>query len=377
MGRRTLGIVLGIAFTLLGFGQNLFAQANPTCLQTVGWASSLFQGNPVTPPWFVVANPGCLFCITYGAYLATCPPSNASNEVCNTCTPSGGGSGSGGSGSSGSGSGGSGPGSGGSAPGGSSSPVAQAGAPISLPSGNTFISETDVRVPGLGGGLKLTRRWNSVWPATQIASSIGIFGPNWRSTYEERVFMGSDNYLKYSRSDGSYWSFGLGPGNTTVLAAPANTSASFSAGSANWTITFLNGEQRQFSPSTGLLTAIIDRNGNTTQLAYDSSNRLITVTSPASQHLYFNYPSGSFLVSSVTSDFGVTLSYSYDAQGRLSKVTEPDQTTITFAYNAQSQITSVTDSNGKVLESHTYDTNGRGLTSARANGVESVTVTYP
>jgi YD repeat-containing protein len=127
-----------------------------------------------------------------------------------------------------------------------------------------------------------------------------------------------------------------------------------------------------------MLTTIIDRNGNTTTLTYDSANRLATVTDPASRHLYFGYGSpSSYLVTSVTSDFGISLSYAYDAQGRLTLVTNPDLTTVTYTYNSQSLITSVTDSNGKVLESHTYDSNGRGLTSSRAAGVEAVTLTYP
>ena len=167
-------------------------------------------------------------------------------------------------------------------------------------------------------------------------------------------------------------------------AAPANVSAKLvqTGGliSTNpWILTFQNGEQRQFDYATGHLTAIIDRNGNTTQLSYDGSNRLVTVTSPTSQHLYFNYGTGATanLVTSVTSDFGVTLSYQYDSQGRLSQITEPDLTTVSFTYNAQSEITAVTDNNGKVLESHTYDSTGRGLTSSQANGVNALTVTYP
>src|SRR5579859_6691782 len=35
------------------------------------------------------------------------------------------------------------------------------GSPISLADGNTYIEQTDARLPGLGGGLVLTRRWNS------------------------------------------------------------------------------------------------------------------------------------------------------------------------------------------------------------------------
>jgi hypothetical protein len=52
----------------------------------------------------------------------------------------------------------------------------QAGRPIQLASGNTYIDQTDISLPGLGGGLTLRRRWNSTWPSNQIATSIGIFG---------------------------------------------------------------------------------------------------------------------------------------------------------------------------------------------------------
>ena len=189
----------------------------------------------------------------------------------------------------------------------------------------------------------------------------------------------SDNFEKYARGDGSYWSFGIGNSGALVVASPANASATLVQTATCYLLTFQNGEQRQFSLSTGQLIAIVDRNGNTTNLSYDSSNRLVTATSPTSQHLYFNYGSGasSYLVTSVTSNFGVTLSYSYDTAGRLVQVTKPDQTTVNYIYNTQSQITAVTDNDGKVLESHTYDSNGRGLTSSQANGVNAVSITYP
>lgn len=258
--------------------------------------------------------------------------------------------------------------------------AALAGAPISLASGNTFIKETDVRLPGLGGGLSLVRQWNSLWPATQLASQVGLFGPNWRCNFEERVFIGSDNYIKYARGDGSFWSFGY---NTSIqafsTAAPANEVATLQPLTSGWVITFKSGEQRQFDPTTGRLTKIIDRNGNATQLSYDSIGRLTTVTDPVSRHLNFSYPNGSsFLVSGVTSDSGtgISLAYSYDTQGRITQVTNPDSTYYTFQYNTQSLITTVLDQNGLVLEAHTYDTSNRGLSSTRANSVDSLTISY-
>ena len=193
-----------------------------------------------------------------------------------------------------------------------------------------------------------------------------------------------DNWLRYARGDGSFWAFGIStPTGAWIVAAPAAASATLQT-APNLLITFQSGEKRLFILTPGQLTtyqlaAITDRNGNTTQLAYDSSNRLATVTDPASRHLYFNYGNTSWpnVVSSVTSDFGVTLSYSYDTTGRLIQVTRPDLTTINYTYNALSQITQVTDSNGKVLESHTYDSSGRGLTASQANGANAVTFSYP
>jgi YD repeat-containing protein len=252
-----------------------------------------------------------------------------------------------------------------------------AGQPIHLATGSTFIQEKDLKIPGLGGGLSLTRTWNSVWPPAEAAYSTGLFGPNWRSTYEEHVYLGSDGYMRYLRGDGSFWSFGWIGYNLWSLAAPQNGSATLSIGSSVWTITFQNGEQRQFSPSSGSLTAIIDPNGNTTQLAYDGLGRLTTVTDPVSRTLTFTYQSPtSFLVTNVSSSTGTSFSYSYNSDGLLTQVTNPDSTTLNFTYNGQSLITSVTDTNGIVLESHTYDGQGRGLTSARANGVEAVAVSY-
>jgi YD repeat-containing protein len=191
--------------------------------------------------------------------------------------------------------------------------------------------------------------------------------------------------MKYARSDGSFISFAyLGP--VWVIAGgptgnPNNNVlqvANMSQGATTWTITSQNGEQRIFNNLSGSLMSITDRNGNTTQLTYDALNRLVTVTDPVSRTITYTYQSPtSYLVTGVSSSVGLSLSYAYDTQSRLSQVTNPDSTTLNFAYNAQSLISSVTDSSGKVLESHTYDSASRGLTSTRALGVESITLTYP
>ena len=269
---------------------------------------------------------------------------------------------------------------------------AKQGNPISLAIGNTYIEETDVSVPGLGGGLTLTRTWNSMWPSTQSVFQIGMFGKNWSSNFEQRVFTGSDYYVKWARGDGTFYSFGHDPDDNSSssfvyrAAAPANDSSTMKVGDGQWSITDKNGETRTFDPVNGRLLSITDRNGNITQLTYDSAFRLVTVTDPASRHLYFSYGQGAAfsLVSSVTSDFGVSLSYSYDSYQRLIQVTKPDNTHITFEYGQSSindasspLITAVKDNDGKILEAHSYDADARGLSGTEALGVNGATIIWP
>lgn len=343
MIKKTCGVLFLFAILQCAFSAPAAAQSSDPCFSTTVW----YWPDPMPAGWFYYDTYPGTYAYRIAAVSSGCAPPDP-GPVCLPCL----------------------------------APAATGGAPINLATGNTYFQQRDLRIPGISGGLTLVRTWNSKWPSSQSAVQVGLFGPNWRSTYEEQVFVGSDHYVKYSRGDGGFWSFGSsgGPGSWS-LAAPQNVSVTLTAPNTStpyWLMTFQNGEQRRFDSTSGMLTAIIDRNGNTTTLAYDSANRLVTVTDAASRHLTFTYPStSSHLVTGVSSDAGISLSYTYDGQSRLSQVTNPDLTTLSFTYNSQSLITAVTDSSGKILESHTYDSRGRGLTSSRAAGVEAVTITYP
>ena len=262
---------------------------------------------------------------------------------------------------------------------------AQASNPIRLATGDTYITETDVKIPGLGGGLSLSRSWHSIPFSSR--STMGMFGPNWTSNFEESVFVDTGNFVTQLRGDGGVWFFAWRSWDSNgnpyfAVGSPASQTAQLTEtvlqAQPNWTLALQSGEKRVYDYFSGKLLSITDRNGNTTTLTYDASFRLVTVTDAASRHLYFAYQSpSSYLVTGVTSDFGVSLQYAYDTQGRLSQVTQPDGTYLTFQYDQSSRITAVLDSNAKVLESHTYNTCGQGLTSSRAGGVEAITVSYP
>jgi len=82
----------------------------------------------------------------------------------------------------------------------------QAGAPINVITGNTWIQHQDYVLPGLGGGIELARTWNSTWSNNRPPKQVGMFGDGWTSTYEENLSQ-SDTGLKYWLGAGTAWTF--------------------------------------------------------------------------------------------------------------------------------------------------------------------------
>jgi len=78
--------------------------------------------------------------------------------------------------------------------------------------------------------------------------------------------------------------------STWTVASPASVTATLMLnGTLSWKLVFQDGEQMIFDYASGSLTAIVDRNGNTTQLSYDTWNCLVTVSDPAGRHLHVGY----------------------------------------------------------------------------------------
>jgi YD repeat-containing protein len=207
-----------------------------------------------------------------------------------------------------------------------------------------------------------------------------MFGSGWQSTYEEQLLVVNGQTLQYWRGDGSGWTFAYNSAlNTYSLASPPNVRAQLvSNPTGGFTLTLADGTQKVFN-SQNLLAAIIDRNQNQTSLAYDGLNRLTSVASPGGGTLNFTYgdPNNPLQATTVQDAVGTVGTYTYDNLSRLTHVGYPDGSALNFTYDPNSSmILSVTDSQGKTIETHTYDAQNRGLTSTRANGVDSVTLTY-
>ncbi len=259
---------------------------------------------------------------------------------------------------------------------------AVAGQPINLSTGDVWISKTDYAVPGLSRGLSLSRTWNSLWNLNNPPFSAGMFGAGWTSDFEERLQTLDSTHLRYWLSSGNSWMLQQPSGCPTCaysVARPLNEHASlvYNSSTALYTLTFVDGTTKTFS-STGYLTAVTDRNGNKTVVTYDSSNRISKVTAPGGQWLSFSYANSTFvsLATSAQDSVGTVATFAYTGN-QLIQAAYPDGGQLNYAYDSSGNISTVTDALGKIVETHTYDSNGRGLTSSRANGVDTVTVQYP
>jgi len=303
--------------------------------------------------------------------------------------PCGGGGGSGGGGGGGGGCGGAG-GSGAGSPG-PGSASASAGSPINVLNGNTWIPQQDYFMPGIGGGLTLTRTWNSLWANATPPETAGIFGDSWRSTFEERIQVVSGSVFRYWKGNGNSLFYGYNSGQGTYyLTAPLDdqTTLSYNSVTSAWTITEKNGTKRNFNGA-GYLTSIVDLNGNTITINVDANNqnRIASITDASGHVLTFNYADANNprLCTSISDSVGTFTQYAYDdTTKRLTQVTYPDSSQYKFTYNdpnSNTLISLVTDSAGKTIEAHTYDSSRRGLSSQQANdsngnAVNKVTVRY-
>ncbi|MGE3624133.1 MAG: RHS repeat domain-containing protein, partial [Bdellovibrionales bacterium] len=187
-------------------------------------------------------------------------------------------------------------------------PNAFEGNPINAATGNKWQMEIDYSA-GPSAGLSFTRAYNS------YDSYVGQLGTNWHHQWDRSLVVigGTVNAL---RPDGRQetFTFVAGTGYTT----DADIRDVLVQTSTGWQLKTTNDTIENYS-SSGQLTSLVTRNGQSTTLSYDTNKQLQTVTGP----------------------FGHTLTFTYDAQGRVSTMKAPDNGVYTYGYDANNNLVSV------------------------------------
>jgi RHS repeat-associated protein len=239
-------------------------------------------------------------------------------------------------------------------------------------SGALSLSFSDAVLAGRGPVPALTRTYNS------NDTRVGPLGPGWTHNYLTRLVDpggGSGDIVlvgslgRRDRFTNSGGMFTPPPGVRTTLVSNAD---------GTYTVTSKERTTSDFDGA-GRLVRITDRHGNVSQMTYDPSGRLQSVSDPAGRgQLVFGYDASGRLTSA-TDWLNRGVQYAYDASGRLLRSTDREGGITTYTYDGSGRLASVREPNGNVALTVTYDGAGRVATEKDAAGLTTgrqTTLTY-
>jgi RHS repeat-associated protein len=216
--------------------------------------------------------------------------------------------------------------------------------------GNFWHADADLLIPGRVP-LSFIRTYNAL-----LAGQDGPLGFGW--TDSDNAFLTADqngDISMHEENGGTITFFPLPNGGysapTRVLAALASN------GDGSFTLTRHDKSQLNFNPL-GDLTTETNRLGYPTTFAYDTTDRLVSITDWGGRILRIAYGTNG-RISTVTDVYGSRLlSFLYDTRGNLQQVTDVAGGFTQFSYDGNHLLQTVTDPNRGVL-SNTYDVAAR------------------
>lgn len=247
-----------------------------------------------------------------------------------------------------------------------------------LHSGEFFIEEVDLRIPGRGIDFEFRRKYES----QSIYS--GVIGFGWEHNYNKRLlelpngdilyFDGSGRRERYrvkKSADGRVIGYESPTGYFTEMVRRQD---------GFWTVKDSEGTV-EFFDSSGRIVRIQDRNQNRIELYYDLSGRLSAIMDTMGRIITFDYypyqkgDAKSGRLKELRDFAGRVVSYEYDENGRLIEAnfegrsrryfySESSITNLKLSTN----ISSITDPNGKKYLELSYDSEDK-LTSQKLGGI--------
>jgi len=190
---------------------------------------------------------------------------------------------------------------------------------VQLATGELLDRETDLVVPGVGFNFAWTRTYRSQTGPTTAQ------GARWDFAYDVSIATQSDGTVLLATGDGRTHTFypngtnGWARDEYFLQVADLN-------GDGMPDVLFPDGGQWLLNPqgsnAAGKLGQIIDRNGNTMTLLYDTAGRLVNVVDTLNRTNTIAYNSTG-QIASVTDFAGRTVSYQYDSAGNLTACISP------------------------------------------------------
>jgi RHS repeat-associated protein len=254
---------------------------------------------------------------------------------------------------------------------------------VNVHSGNLLLLDVDVELPGKGVPIQVTRSYSS-----RSTSNPGTFGYGWQLNtgmslsysvpYKSKVVVLTD-------ADGTKHVFTEKDGQEGVWEAPPGVDlglkyqvATATDANAYFIVTDKSQTKYYFEVNTKRLEAVIDSNGNVTDLAYNTDGTLAKVSDASGRIVNFNYSSGK--LDSLTGNEITTVKYGYNSSGDLVSMSKLSSTgtvleKVAYGYDGYHNVTSITDSKGAATSINYYTTDRVSQISNNVT-VDGVVTTY-
>jgi RHS repeat-associated protein len=246
--------------------------------------------------------------------------------------------------------------------------------PVDFTTGMKIEQAADISFGGSLGGVQLVRIYTSDMSGSAV---FGRFGRGTRDNFDVQltgnwVVNGAGRVrMPYEITGRQYNYTRTDPDGalvfTTNTVAGQLGDAVRKLSNGTFEYRFAEGALLKFN-SAGTLTAMVDRNGNTTTLTYTGGN-LTRITDAVGRSVNLTYSGGS--ISTATDPLGRVWTYTYGSfagiAGFLSTVTDPLNNVTRFSYT-NARLSSITDPLGNAIKQITYDANGRVIQQQFADG---------
>jgi len=248
------------------------------------------------------------------------------------------------------------------------------GGPVDIATGTMHYEVMDLRIPG-PLGIEVRRRYRS----DQSDLDAGV-GHGWRHPYMVKLEDVDAGRKAFVDERGRRVYFGATQSNGGVPIWNPNAIERLElveeTSPPGWSITDEARKVHRFDTS-GRLTGIEDRNGNSVSLGYTGS-KLTAITDAFGRGMTLAYDGNDRLSTLTAGSRSVT--YTYDSTtGNLERADWSDGSFETYEYedpNDVHNLTAVRDSYGHLIESHTYDTSDRVTATQSDSGNSAYTLVY-
>jgi RHS repeat-associated protein len=239
--------------------------------------------------------------------------------------------------------------------------------PNSLTHGTVYPME--ILVSAKIGATLYTNRW--VTQYLHIDEANNPIARGWTVAGIQRAFVQSDNSVLITEGDGSavYFkqvvTFGTGS-----WPSPAGEFSTLTFSGSNYIRTYPDSTKVTFN-SSGYMTSVTDRWGNSTSITYDGSNRIWKITDPISNVITLAY--GTYGLASITDPFSRVTNDSVTSARTMIWFKDPGGGSTQFGYDGSSRLQTVTNRKGAVT-TFGYDSQSGRLASITAPAVPIYTL---